>query len=100
VTDTIGIGAALEIACRDPLEIGPAHIAAARALISPFQRPCGARNVAAATSDACLESESCELPHTMLSRSSIPDAASSVSFRDNRPFCDGHHIRCVPTRIV
>jgi hypothetical protein len=42
----------------------------------------------------------CELPHTMLSRSSRPDAASSVSFRDNRPFCDGHHIRCVPTRIV
>ena len=30
----------------------------------------------------------CELPHTMLSRSSRPDAASSVSFRDNRPFCE------------
>ena len=33
-------------------EIGPAH-----ALISLFQRPCGARNVAAATSGACSESE-------------------------------------------
>jgi hypothetical protein len=30
----------------------------------------------------------------------ITTAVYNVDVRDNRPFCDGHHIRCVPIRIV